>query len=149
MTERASGVVKRARKTLSARPAALDTAVLVFPLFLVYQVGIVSGVRNGADVVTTLLMRLVEYDLVLPTILISPKVQSKLFLRQHDFHSLNVLTVMLEAQVIWTIALHGWIEVNDRVVLSWFCIANHSPSDIGVFHYSSIHSNIHTSLIAG
>jgi len=90
----------------------------------------------------------IHFCLLLPTILISPKVQSKLFLRQHDFHSLNVLTVMLEAQVIWTIALHGWIEVNDRVVLSWFCIANHSPSDLGVFHYSPIHSNIHSSLIA-
>jgi hypothetical protein len=41
-----------------------------------------------------------------------------LFLRQHDFHGLDVLTVMLEAQVIWTITLHGWVEVNDGVMLS-------------------------------
>ena len=63
MTGRTPGLVERARKALPAPPAALDTAVFVFPLFLVYQVGIVSGVRNGADVVTTLLMQLVEYDL--------------------------------------------------------------------------------------
>ncbi len=63
MSDRATGLAKRARKALSAPPAALDTAVFVFPLFLVYQLGIVSGVRNGADVVTTLLMQLVEYNL--------------------------------------------------------------------------------------
>ena len=63
MTGRTPGLLRRARNALPAPPAALDTAVFVFPLFLVYQVGIVSGVRNGADVVTTLLMQLVEYDL--------------------------------------------------------------------------------------
>lgn len=63
MTRKRSGLAKRIGRALPAPPAALDTAVFVFPLFLVYQVGIVSGVRNGADVFTSLLMQLVDYDL--------------------------------------------------------------------------------------
>ena len=63
MKGRRIGFVERARRAYSESPAALDTAVFVFPLFLVYQVGIVSGVRNGADIVTTWLMRWVAYDL--------------------------------------------------------------------------------------
>lgn len=90
----------------------------------------------------------IHFCLLLPTISLIPKVQSKLLLRQHDFHGLDVLTVMLEAQVIWTITFHRWVEVNDRVVLSGLGVANHSPSDIGLFHDSPIHSNIHASLIA-
>lgn len=48
-----------------ARPAALDTAVFVFPLLLVYQLGIVSGGagRNGADFLTTFLIELCARDL--------------------------------------------------------------------------------------
>ena len=63
MTGRTTGLVKRAGEVLPESPAPLDTAVLVFPLFLVYQLGIVSGVRNSADVVTGMLMELVEHDL--------------------------------------------------------------------------------------
>jgi membrane protease YdiL (CAAX protease family) len=63
VTRRTTGLAKRAGEALRESPAPLDTAVLVFPLFLVYQLGIVSGVRNGADVVTALLMELVEHDL--------------------------------------------------------------------------------------
>jgi len=50
---------------LRRRQDAATSAFLVFPLFLVYQFGILLGARgrNGADFVTTGLMRLVEYDL--------------------------------------------------------------------------------------
>jgi len=63
VTGRTTGRVKRVGQVLPESPAALDTAVLVFPLFLVYQLGVVSGVRNSADVVTGVLMELVEHDL--------------------------------------------------------------------------------------
>ncbi len=56
---------KRLEHWLPARPDALDTAVLVFPLFAVYQVGILAGGagRNGADFVTTLLIELCARDI--------------------------------------------------------------------------------------
>jgi hypothetical protein len=50
------------RGALPAPPAPLDTAVFVFPLFLVYQVGILGGARNGADFATELLMELAQRD---------------------------------------------------------------------------------------
>jgi membrane protease YdiL (CAAX protease family) len=64
MAERRRGLVARIGRA-RARPAALDTAVFVFPLFLIYQLGIVSGGagRNGADFVTAFLIELSARDL--------------------------------------------------------------------------------------
>ncbi len=53
------------RRHFGGRQDAFTSALFVFPLFLVYQVGIVSGARgrNGADFVTSALIRLCDSDL--------------------------------------------------------------------------------------
>lgn len=53
------------RRHFGVRQDAFTSALFVFPLFLVYQVGIVAGARgrNGADFVTSALVRLCRSDL--------------------------------------------------------------------------------------
>ena len=48
------------------RTDAPTSAILVFPLFLVYQLGILLGARghNGADLITSRLIELCSRDLV-------------------------------------------------------------------------------------
>ena len=63
MAERKRALLARIGRS-TARPAALDTAVFVFPLFLIYQLGIASGGagRNGADFLTAFLIELSARD---------------------------------------------------------------------------------------
>jgi len=56
---------KKPRGGLLARTNLLTSVVLVFPVFLVYQLGVLvaPGVGNGADLITSLLFRLRERSL--------------------------------------------------------------------------------------
>ncbi len=91
---------------LATKPDALSTALLVFPLFLVYQVGIVTGGagRNGADVVTTLLIRLCEQDLgtyllLLAALLVGYTVLLRLLHRGGRFDPRSFLPLVLESSL--------------------------------------------------
>lgn len=57
--------MKAPRKHFSGRIDPFTSAILVFPLFITYQVGILAGARgrNGADFVTDALIRLCDRDL--------------------------------------------------------------------------------------
>jgi hypothetical protein len=83
-------------------PVPLDTALFVFPLFLVYQVGIVSGVRNGADLVTSLLIEIAQHDvgnyLLLFAVLLVGYVGGLAALRRSGrFHPRSFLPLLLES----------------------------------------------------
>ena len=113
----------RAKKALPAPPAALDTALFVFPLFLVYQVGIVSGVRNGADFVTELLIAVVEYDvgnyLLLFVALLGGYAALLLGLRRSGrFHPKAFLPLLLESG-FYALCMGSVILLVIRYVL-WF-----------------------------
>jgi len=61
---------RRARSTLreyySSSPSVVTLALLVFPVFAIYQIGVpFSPVLNGVDLVTTLTLSLVERSLLL------------------------------------------------------------------------------------
>jgi membrane protease YdiL (CAAX protease family) len=57
--------MKALRQHFSGRIDPFTSAILVFPLFITYQVGILAGARgrNGADFVTDALIRLCDRDL--------------------------------------------------------------------------------------
>ncbi len=101
---RARGTRGKWKLRLPAAPEALDTAVLVFPLFLVYQVGIATGGlgRNGADFVTTWLFELCRSDrgtyLLLFVALVAGYVGLLAFLRQSgQLHPRRFGALLLES----------------------------------------------------
>ena len=59
---RRPGFARELRRHLASRPAPLADAILAFPLFLTYQLGILLGAsrRNGVDFATAALIRLSE-----------------------------------------------------------------------------------------
>lgn len=123
MSGRTTRLAGRARKLLPEFPGPLDTAVFVFPLFLIYQVGIVSGVRNGADVVTTLLMKFFEYDLgkylLLFAVLLLGYVGLLVLLRRSGrFHPRSFLPLLVESG-IYAVCMGSIILFVLRNVL-WF-----------------------------
>jgi membrane protease YdiL (CAAX protease family) len=94
------------RRVLSVRPGSLDTALFVFPLFLVYQVGIVSGGagRNGADFLTTLLIESFNRDLSSYRIFFALLMLAYLLLlawlrRSGRFHPRSFLPMLFESSI--------------------------------------------------
>jgi membrane protease YdiL (CAAX protease family) len=87
-----------------ARPNLLTSLILVFPLFLVYQVGVLAlpQVYNGADLITSELLRLLHgqrgyYLLVNGVLLIAFLVLLAVMRRKNEFHARQFIPVVLES----------------------------------------------------
>jgi hypothetical protein len=94
------------RRHFSGRLDPFTSAVLVFPLFLTYQMGIVAGAhgRNGADYITDALIRICDRDLIVYLQLLAAMVAiyagSLLWLRRRGrFHPRAFLPMLAESAV--------------------------------------------------
>jgi membrane protease YdiL (CAAX protease family) len=108
MSRRVDGIGLGAvlRRHFGARQDAFTSALFVFPLFLVYQIGILTGARgrNGADFVTSAMIRLCHSDLGLYLLLLAVAsgvyVGLLLWLRgRHTAHSRLFLPMLCESAV--------------------------------------------------
>ena len=124
MAERKRRLLARIRRA-PARPAALDTAVFVFPLLLVYQLGIVSGGagRNGADFLTTFLIELCarnlgNYLLLLTGLLLGYGVLLASLRRSGRFHPKSFLHLLGESS-LYALCMGSLILLVIRNLL-WF-----------------------------
>jgi membrane protease YdiL (CAAX protease family) len=121
---------------MPARPEGLDTAILVFPLFLVYQIGIVAGGagRNGVDLVTSLLIGLCEYNLgayllLILFLLIAYWGVVLLLRRSGRFHPRRFGTLLVES-TIYAVCMGGVILIVLRYVF-WFMPGVSAGADPG------------------
>jgi len=94
------------RRHFSGRLDSFTSAVLVFPLFLAYQVGILAGAegRNGADYITDALIRLSDRDLETYLLVLAAMVAgyagTLLWLRRRGrFHPRAFLPMLVESAV--------------------------------------------------
>jgi hypothetical protein len=136
VSRRPSSLAARLRAALPAPPAPLDTAIFVFPLFLVYQVGIVGGARNGADFATELLMEVARRDvrnyLLLFAVLLAGYVGLLAALRGSGrFHPRRFLPLLLESSV-YALGMGSLILLVIRHAL-WFVpgLAQGALPDLG------------------
>ncbi len=91
------------RRHLSGRLDPLTSAILVFPLFLIYQIGILSGRgQNGVDFVTRVLIELGKRDLgsyfiILSGMLVAYAAIIVLLRRSGSFHPRSFIPMLAES----------------------------------------------------
>jgi membrane protease YdiL (CAAX protease family) len=92
------------RRYLTTRQDPLTAAVLVFPLFMIYQVGILLGARghNGVDFASRMLMELCQRDLslyvkLLLVMTVCYGIVIALLRRSRTFEPRDFLPVLLES----------------------------------------------------
>lgn len=125
MAARRRSLVSRLGRVLPAPPGGLDTAILVFPLFLIYQVGIVAGGagRNGVDLVTSRLIELCEHNLgayllLILFLLIGYWGLVLLLRRSGRFHPRRFAPLVIESS-IYAVCMGGLILIVIQY-LFWF-----------------------------
>ncbi len=89
-----------------ARVNLLTSLILVFPLFLIYQVGVLGmqEVYNGADLITSQLLRLLHgqrgyYLLVNAVLLVAFVILLAVLRRKNEFHASRFVTVIVESAI--------------------------------------------------
>jgi membrane protease YdiL (CAAX protease family) len=137
------------RRALLARSNDLTSLLLVFPLFLVYQIGVIAVPQayNGADLFTGQLLRLFHgqlgwYLLVNAVLLAAFVVAVALLRRKNEFHPRQFIPVLIESSLyavtmgalivfVMTRVLH--IDPRLAVGASHAGAAATSPHDVGLF----------------
>jgi hypothetical protein len=138
--------VKPRTQSRLSRPNLLTSLMLVFPLFLIYQVGVLAipEVYNGADLITSQLLHLLHGRLgayaLLNLGLGVAFVIALLVLRQRNqFHARQFIPVILESSVyavtmgaVIVYVMKQVLGVDPRLAISWPAAAT-GPHDVGLF----------------
>ncbi len=128
------------------RRADLFTSVLlVFPLFLVYQVGVlaVPEVYNGADLITSQLLRLLHgqlgiYIAINAGLLAAFLILIAILRRKNEFHARMFIPVLVESAV-YAVTMGSLIlfvmnilHIDPKLAVGAPAAAGHSPADVGL-----------------